>query len=116
MPFVRTHAAFALALAFVVFGLHILDLHPLVSPWWSFTGLSVLVRPALDLLPIVPWFGAVLLGVTAAKVLRLQAKSAGPLIRCLGWPGRHSLSIYLIHQPFILGVLWVAVQIGLLGN
>jgi uncharacterized membrane protein len=67
--------------------------------------------------PLFPWFGAVLLGIAAARL----ASSAGLLER-LGsfrpgrwslpaqFAGRHSLVIYLLHQPVLIGAIWLFMQ------
>lgn len=96
--------------AAAILALHLSDLHPLTSAFWSFTGLSRNVRPALDLLPIIPWASALLLGVAFAKLWRPKGRRASGPIRILGWPGRHSLSIYLLHQPVLIAVLWVVAR------
>jgi uncharacterized membrane protein len=66
----------------------------------------------LDYWPVFPWFGVVLLGVfTGNTVYGGQRKRAGhavpPLsaIRPLTFLGRHSLPIYLVHQPILLAAL-----------
>ena len=30
------------------------------------------------------------------------------ILPALGWIGRHALIIYLVHQPVVYGVLWIA--------
>ena len=41
---------------------------------------------------------------------KLRAKNCGGCPP-LGWMGRHSLVLYLLHQPVILGVLTVAFRL-----
>lgn len=70
----------------------------------AWIGFSVTQPPSMDLEPLFPWFGPFLLGMAAARLgwlPRWQAR--GPLV----WAGRHSLAIYLIHQPVLLGTLWL---------
>jgi uncharacterized membrane protein len=79
---------------------------------WLFLGLATKVAPSADYIPLFPWFGLVLLGMLAGRWLlrgaagRLwhwQARDQpGP---ALAWAGRHSLAIYLLHQPILIGML-----------
>lgn len=72
-----------------------------------------------DYRPLLPWFGVVLLGVAAGNLLRgrlptpslpeAASRGAAPL----AFLGRHSLFIYLVHQPIIIAVLEVAGVIDL---
>lgn len=66
-----------------------------------------------DYRPLVPWFGVVLVGLffgNAAYGRRNAgvADTEGP--RCaaplLAFLGRHSLLVYLIHQPVLIATLW----------
>ena len=62
---------------------------------------------SMDFIPIYPWFWAILLGILLApylKNLSLLAELRGP--KFLGWLGKHSLKIYLLHQPLIFGFLF----------
>jgi uncharacterized membrane protein len=68
-----------------------------------------------DYVPLAPWFGIVLIGIFVGKVIfnqedepALLARPAGnPLSRVLAFGGRHSLNIYLLHQPVFFGVLYL---------
>lgn len=66
-----------------------------------------LVMP--DYRPLLPWFGVVLLGIAAGNFLyagRKPVRAAAPtLARPLAFTGRHTLLIYLVHQPILLTVL-----------
>ncbi|GHC56297.1 heparan-alpha-glucosaminide N-acetyltransferase [Neogemmobacter tilapiae] len=70
---------------------------------------------SVDYVPLFPWLAPFLAGLALAKLAtqmglwqRLQ-RPATPLTRALSWPGQHSLPIYLIHQPVLIGLfnLWI---------
>lgn len=84
------------------------------APGWLWLGLATDPPPTVDYVPILPWFGAVLLGVAAGRLLvahpggRFGAwRANGPIGRFLVLAGRWSLVIYLLHQPILLGILFV---------
>lgn len=65
---------------------------------------------SFDYYPPLPWFGVVLLGVWLGTLVYPKNR---PLVgsltsapgRALAWIGKHSLAIYLIHQPILIAVL-----------
>ncbi len=65
-----------------------------------------------DYVPLFPWFGVLLLGVAAGRVLLdtqfRPIAAAEKLPRVIAWLGRHSLAIYMIHQPILIGLLFLA--------
>lgn len=84
---------------------------------WGFllwVGLSTATPPALDYIPILPWTAWFLVGLACAKLLRLNVatsdqsdrKPVSPFQTQLAWSGKHSLTIYLLHQPILLGLIW----------
>lgn len=86
------------------------------SVWLGWTGLSQTVRPTVDFEPLVPWLlpflGGVILGQLGRPILVvLSPDPTAPGVRALTWPGRHSLILYLLHQPVLIGLLWVWGQI-----
>lgn len=72
-----------------------------------FLGLSTVPSYTIDFEPVFPWLGPFLIGMglaRAAEPLRESlARITGPA--WLAWPGRHSLAIYLLHQPLLIGAL-----------
>lgn len=83
------------------------------APWLVWTGLAVTVPRTLDFEPVFPWFAPFLFGIACARMLaatglmaRLEAQP-GRFWQRLGWPGRHSLAIYLLHQPVLIGAIWL---------
>lgn len=85
------------------------------SVWLAWTGLSATVRPSLDFIPVIPWLGAFLFGMAVAQRFPLAEPGAAirapAPIRVVTWPGRHSLAVYLLHQPILLGLIWLGVAI-----
>jgi uncharacterized membrane protein len=85
--------------------------HPVFDqPFLHWLGLMTHKPHTEDYVPLLPWFGVVTLGVYAGAQLarhpiaRLDAASP----RAVAWLGRHSLLIYMLHQPLLIGVLWLA--------
>lgn len=70
----------------------------------------------LDYEPLIPWFSLILLGIAFGPIRsarnRLHQKATTPM-RYLAGIGRHSLLIYLIHQPLIIGMLYLTGMIRL---
>lgn len=75
-----------------------------------------------DYYPIFPYFGVLLLGYSfwiffekynLWKILQ-QKKELNFLERILSYAGKHSLLIYLMHQPIIIGSLFLAKMLYLL--
>ena len=91
------------------------------SPALLWTGLGEALPNTLDWRPLLPWGGIVLLGIGAARLPgvlgrlmspdRWRARS-GPA-RALAFAGRHSLAIYLIHQPILIGLVAGIAHLGL---
>ena len=88
--------------------------HPLFnSPALQWIGMMTFKPLTEDYVPLFPWFGAMLAGVGAA-VLFVQRPgtrdgiAAWPIpasMRWVAWLGRHSLIVYLLHQPLLIGAL-----------
>lgn len=88
------------------------------APLLRFLGLATLPAETVDFEPIFPWAGPFLLGMAAARIashLNLWPALTLPdlsLVRALAWPGQHSLLIYLIHQPVLMGLIWATTQLS----
>ena len=97
------------ALGAAAFALRPALLGVLEGPLGLVLGTARAIPPMMDYEPILPWAGPLLLGLAGAKALggrlhRLRTPDTA-LLRMLAWPGRHSLAIYLLHQPVIFGTL-----------
>lgn len=82
------------------------------SRWLAWTGLAEMPPRSNDFVPLFPWLAAVLAGVSVAGLLRkhggfqrLARLQARPNL--LTRAGQHSLAFYLIHQPVLIGLLYL---------
>ncbi|MDW5415243.1 heparan-alpha-glucosaminide N-acetyltransferase [Iodobacter sp. CM08] len=77
------------------------------QPALAWLGMMTYKPRTEDYVPMLPWFGVVLLGIAAQTMLPAQwlAQGGQRQLAPLRWLGKHSLIIYLIHQPILFGVL-----------
>jgi uncharacterized membrane protein len=107
-------AAAAIASPFVV---HAKLFDPPLLLW---IGLGEAPPTTLDWRPLLPWVGVVFLGLGIARLPgamarlvstnRWRARSRPARALCFG--GRHSLPIYLVHQPILIGLVAAAAHSG----
>lgn len=114
LPFLFTPLWLTGLVTLLVIGLHFAFADPLYNAkFLSWLGFWVVPPPTNDLVPVFPWFGVVLLGVIAMRLMRGTAvetrlaaiQPRNMLSRLLGWMGRWSLLIYLAHQPLLLALV-----------
>jgi len=64
-----------------------------------------------DYVPLFPWAGVVLVGVAVGDALARRGfapiAALGRAPRALAVLGRHTLVVYMVHQPILIGALWV---------
>lgn len=88
-------------------------------PWLIWLGIPQSGRYMVDYYPVLPWSGIALIGIFAGYSLypdgcrRFDWPDWGQLVplRGLRFLGRHSLLIYLIHQPILIGI-FIALGFG----
>lgn len=84
-------------------------------PWLVWLGFRPTGFFSVDYIPILPWFGLVLIGSFFGNLLypegkrrfRIPELSDNKVTRPLCFLGRNSLLIYLIHQPILIILLWL---------
>ncbi|RYH06413.1 heparan-alpha-glucosaminide N-acetyltransferase [Tropicimonas sp. IMCC6043] len=122
LAFLRLPSGITAAVAGLVFVLpHYVQSAAFDTRWLAWIGFSLNRPLALDFEPVFPWLAPCLLGIAATRValrkgvlhrLARRGRSAGPLARALGWAGRNSLVIYLLHQLLMLPLLWGIVSLA----
>lgn len=122
LPFLRAPVwVTILAAVFLLAGPYFLTGPFFDAPALLWLGLSAHPVSTVDYVPVFPWFGVVLGGMVAGRLLvAYSADSAfarwrvsGLGGRVLTTAGRWSLPIYLVHQPILIGILFlVAPLIG----
>ncbi|MGI9355132.1 MAG: heparan-alpha-glucosaminide N-acetyltransferase [Rhizobiaceae bacterium] len=116
LAFVGLHwsiSALAAVAIFVIWKVAKVDLFQLPVLWW----IGLVPKPPLsnDYVPVFPWLAATLAGIAlanlAARLGVLKPFGAIDLPTLLSKPlsfiGQHSLVYYMLHQPVMLGLLWV---------
>jgi len=84
------------------------------QPLLQWLGMVTRLPGTEDYVPFFPWFGVVLLGMFLGKLMfdrspqraLIQWRTQGKLSRLVALGGRHSLHIYMLHQPFFLAILY----------
>lgn len=80
--------------------------------WLSVLGFPVPGLQTLDYFPILPWMavpslgiflGALYYGNTRQPFFQKGSSGLAPYIKILLWCGRHSLLIYMVHIPVLVG-------------
>lgn len=103
-----------LAAAMALAAPHLVHSEAFNSPALSWLGFGTVAPYTYDFRSFFPWFGIFLIGMAAARRgfdTRFAGVRAGAApASWLAAGGRHSLAIYLIHQPLLYGVLLLAVQ------
>ncbi|MGI6264673.1 MAG: heparan-alpha-glucosaminide N-acetyltransferase [Acutalibacteraceae bacterium] len=85
-----------------------------LNPWLYPLGLGQGTLHGTDYFPLLPWLFVFLAGcyvgvwAKAGKFPRWMSRSHVPFLAAIG---RHSLIIYVVHQPVIYGVGWLILQV-----
>ncbi|MFZ5595156.1 MAG: DUF1624 domain-containing protein [Pseudomonadota bacterium] len=85
------------------------------QPAWQWLGLMTHKPVTEDYVPLLPWFGVVLIGLFLGRLVYsggdapafARWRGEQPVARLLAWGGKHSLMIYMLHQPVFFAILYV---------
>ena len=118
-PFLRQgRKNFILGSILIILGLYVQDIS-VDRSWLLWLGLAPASFYSLDYVPLLPWFGVVLYGVGFGGLLYPGYKrrvswldqitvSGCSCVKLLCYLGRNSLTIYLVHQPLIILLMFLA--------
>jgi len=89
------------------------------QPYLQWFGLMTKRPITVDYVPLLPWFGVVLIGIYLGQILSQQPSKSffknwqctNAISKTLALGGRYSLHIYMLHQPLFLGILYIISQI-----
>ena len=100
-----------LGIAMVAVGLYLDTIYPAENLWLMPLGILPPYFSTSDYFPLLPNFGWFLLGAVMGRTIYRKKQTLLPLVnpknflvRGFSFLGRHSLWIYLIHQPIIAGI------------
>jgi uncharacterized membrane protein len=84
--------------------------------WTNWIGLVTRKPITEDYVPLLPWLGVAWWGLAAGQWVLARRRDwlTGSLPHALGLLatlGRWSLSFYMLHQPVLIGLLWVVVSL-----
>ena len=114
-PFLRfKNLNLFIGIIIIIFGIY-LDSLIFDFPWFIWLGLQPSGIYSLDFLPILPWFGFVLIGIFLGHNLytnyernyEIRDKINFPLVKLFSLLGRHSLKIYFIHHIVIISLVYL---------
>jgi len=112
LKFIKLNIILGILTLIVGFFLSVLSLS---FPWLLWLGLKPENFYTLDYFPIFPYYGLVLLGIAFGnhfyksykRNFELPDLSATLFVKFCAYMGKHSLFIYLVHQPIIILAIYL---------
>ncbi|PCJ91829.1 MAG: hypothetical protein COA52_08250 [Hyphomicrobiales bacterium] len=118
LPLLRTHWSINMAIAMLVVGLDMFVSFQFADTrWLAWTGLATTPPFTNDYVPLMPWFAVFLCGIPLGRQILKRKWIQAPLAKQpslakpLVFMGRHSLIIYLLHQPILFGAAYGVYQL-----
>lgn len=114
VPFLRAKRFLAPAIAVLLAGAYLQSLS-FGFPWLLWLGFQPAAFMTFDYFPLLPWFGFFLLGIHIGsrfygkeRNFRIKEMSCSGAVMPFAFLGRHSLIIYILHQPLLVALLYAA--------
>lgn len=111
-PFLHRFGKYALLIAGGLLFISSIGIVPYGPLWLAWMGIHPENFSSIDYTPIIPWLSMFITGLCIGQILypegrqRFQITIANiPSVRPVIYAGRHSLFIYLMHQPVMIGVI-----------
>ena len=105
---------FAIGAVLIVSGAYLAICPPVNHPYFMPFGLPWSGFQTADYFPLLPYLGFFLMGAVLGKTLYKNKISLLPMVNEKALPirflcacGKHSLWIYLLHQPILNGICWL---------
>ena len=111
----REKLAFIIGLGVIfLYNLGFISMHPFFN--YIAPKINLPLYHTEDLVPFIPWFGVVLLGVALGSFLisfcqKKQISTFTKRAKIINYLGRHSLIIYLIHQVILFALFFIILSI-----
>jgi len=88
------------------------------QPMFHWLGMMTFKPRTEDYVPLLPWLGVVLTGISLGHLLKntsqgqrfLYSTSIMGRLPPMIWAGRKSLWIYMLHQPLLFAILWLVTK------
>jgi uncharacterized membrane protein len=115
LPLVRAPLVVTISVALFFLAMPVVASSELFNTrWLAWIGFFTMVPETADLVPLVPWFGVVLVGLIGMRLVGTSRlfgwESPAWPVKALAMIGRWSLWIYLVHQPVLFGLTSLFVQ------
>lgn len=115
LPFIRLYWTNLILGVSIIITSNIVSLDFMNPRYLDWIGLISQKPQTEDFAPIFPWFGVVLIGIFIARWVYTerpiqffsQWHSRLAIFRIVRFAGRHSLLIYMVHQPLFFGSLFL---------
>jgi uncharacterized membrane protein len=110
----------ALLTACLSFGLYlVISSMESSSNYFVWLGITPDNFSTLDYFPLIPWFGIFALGIAIGQIcyshegrlFHLPSYASSGAIDLLAYFGRHTLLIYVLHQPILVGTIFSFVKV-----
>jgi uncharacterized membrane protein len=121
LPLIEAPAALGIAAGAAVIALpSFVQSKAFDSPALLWLGLGQALPNTVDWYPLSPWAGVTLLGLGVTRAPSVMSWLTRPqrwrvrsaFAAAFGFCGRRSLAIYLLHQPVLVGLVWVVAASG----